>query len=267
MTRTRTGRFRGIQGVALASAIGASLALAPSAMGGQKGAPPKRQQVKQQQQQPSPKKRQSVAPDKKKTQAARTAAPRGHENPRAESRERGRGRDHDRGEGAGGRGRDHGRGHESNGRDDRGRDHDRDRGHDGRGRRGDRGHDRKPDAGKDCKPVRRHWDRGDRDRDRDCDTSVIVVVNDFKPAPCTDLLGTIRIDEVCVDVRKDHAFEAFREAARCAGYRSEKVKVNGRSYLRIYGCPRVDFTGAGYFVDVIRYHNDVIDIALFRDDC
>lgn len=237
MTRKHTINTQGLRAMTLAAAVGAALMLAPAAMAGQEKKPAKRAQFTQQ----------SGVTAKQKAAPVRTAAARGQQNGRTDAQRR----DHDRGDGAGGRRRDHNRGE---GRDGRGRGHDR--GREGHGRSGGGwDHDRKPDD--------RHWDR----KDRSHDTKVVVVVGDCKPAPCTNLLGTIHINDICVDVRKDHVFEAFREAARCAGYRTEKVKVNGRSYLRVYGCPRVDFKGSGYELDVIRYHNDVIDIALYREVC
>lgn len=162
------------------------------------------------------------------------------------------------------RGRDRGqhesRGRRGEGRGDRdghrgrdwGRDHDRDRGRDW-------GRDRDRDRGRDCEPPRRGGD--------DCDDRGPRKPDCGPPVSHPALLGTLHIDKHCVEVRQGRVFEALLEAARCAGYQAKKVKVDGRTYIRIYGCPKVCFDGAGFELDVIRYYNDVIDIALFREAC
>lgn len=77
-------------------------------------------------------------------------------------------------------------------------------------------------------------------------------------------LGTLHIGNECYEVCRDDVIESIRKAACDAGYQTKLVKTRGRTYVRIYGCPPVKWEGAGYELDVVRYYNDVIDIALIR---
>lgn len=232
-TRTRTMTLAAL-------AIGAIIAITPGALAGQNNAPNKRTIAKAQ---ASPARAQAV---KQRPVARAAASPARDQRTSAQNGHQRAGAAHDRGQWSN---RDRNNQHRDN---DRSNWRGRDRNHDN-----NRDHDRSPGR----------WN----DRDRDCEVRVYVprveVVQYRAPTPRCDVLGTFSINNHKVDVRDGQVFETLIEAARCAGYEVCKVKVNGRSYIRIYGCPEVCFEGYGYTMDVIRYHNNVIDIAIFRDDC
>ncbi|MCA9283168.1 MAG: hypothetical protein H6812_03985 [Phycisphaeraceae bacterium] len=224
-----------------ALAIGAILAIAPGALAGQKVAPNKRTLARQQ-----------AAPVRVEKTPSRDASPVNAARPAA----------HERGNQ---NGRERGRWDDDHRRDGREWNNDRESWR----QRGGYRHDRDRDCDqrdRDC-PEPSDWRRG-----RDVDVNIDI---DFRGGGVEhrshsyrgNVLGTFTINDHRVEVRKDHVFEALIEAARCAGYEVCKVKVCGKTYIRIYGCPEVCFEGYGYSLDVIRYHNNVIDIAVFRDDC
>jgi len=213
-----------------ALAVGAALAIAPGALAGQKNATVKRTLTKQQAAATK-----AAAPSKVAT--AKSARSDNRSNSRGNQNGRQRNQWNDR---------DHRNGHE------RGR-------NDNSWRR--RSHDR---GGTECAaPNKRHRDRG-FNVDIDINLGHAPRVNYPTNTHSSNVIGTFTIDGHSVEVRKNHIREALIEAARCAGYQVCKVKVGGKTYIRIVGCPEVCFEGCGYTMDAIRYHNNVIDIAIFR---